>query len=98
MMNKSQLILHTTDATRIAKRLANHWQHKFAVEFLDNQTIIPFSADDTLVLLTSDETLTAILTTQSSTDDNHLKLQQVALEHINRMAKTEFTELWQKVE
>ena len=95
---KSQLVLHTTDATRIAKRLANHWQHKFAVEFLGNRTTIPFSVDSTLVLVTSDETLTAILTTQSDTDDNHLKLQQVVLDHINRMARTEFTELWQKVE
>lgn len=38
------------------------------------------------------------MSVQSSTDDNHLKLQQITLEHINRMAKTEFTELWQQVE
>lgn len=97
-MNKSQLILTTSDAKRIAQRLANHWRHKFAVEFQENQMVIPFSADDVLVLMTSDETLTAILTTKSDVaDDNHLKLQQVALDHINRMAQQVFVATWQTV-
>lgn len=95
-MQQSQLSLNTQDGQRIAKRLYNHWQHKFAVshDTQSNKHIfgIHFTDDDTVTLTSDDKTLVVILTTKQP--DNHNKLQHVVLDHINRMANSNFDDTW----
>ncbi len=38
---KSTADIVTTDAARIAKRLVNHWKHKFEIE--QNRVVLPLS-------------------------------------------------------
>lgn len=88
----SRLTLATSDAQRIIKRLAKHWQHKFEIVEDDNNTIIPFSSDNKATLSHDDNHLFVLLETiDTETRD---KLQQVIVSHINRMAQQEFEAEW----
>ena len=88
----SQLTLETTEAQRVIKRLGNHWKHKFEVVEQDGKTLIPFSDTDNVLLSFNETHLFAKLTTLDS--DATTKLQQVVLNHINRMANQEFDGTW----
>lgn len=94
-MLKSQLNLQTQEAERIIKRLAKHWSHKMQIETKDNQTIIPFSQNDMAILSFDNENLFVSLTTQDI--ETQQKLQDVVLNHINRMAGVEFDTAWQNL-
>lgn len=88
---KSNTIIQTNDAKRIAKRLLNHWKHKFEVAETDDKLSI-FMPDATVILLPKAENLLVDLETQQE-DDTHL--QHVIIEHLNRMAQQEFAAEWQ---
>ena len=88
---KSNTTIQTDDAKRIAKRLLNHWKHKFEVAETDEKFSI-FMPDATVILRPQiDGLIVELETTQE--DDAHL--QNVIVEHLNRMAQQEFTVKWQ---
>lgn len=98
-MSVSTLQLNTEDATRIIKRLANHWRHKMTVIEQPQGTVFGFSPTATATLASDETTLKATLViTDEDADSAHqqqLKLQQVILSHINRMAGVGFDAQWQ---
>lgn len=65
------------------------------IETKDNQTIIPFSQNDMAILSFDNENLFVSLTTQGI--ETQQKLQDVVLNHINRMAGVEFDTAWQNL-
>ncbi len=88
---KTNTIIQTNDAKRIAKRLLNHWKHKFEVAETDDKLSI-FMPDATVILHPQTENLLVNLETKQD-DDTHL--QHVIIEHLSRMAQQEFTAKWQ---
>lgn len=88
---KSIANIHTTEAKRIAKRLLNHWKHKFEVNESENMTTI-LMPDATLKLISH----TDILNVEIHTDREDVTvLEQVVLDHLNRMAQQVFEVKWQ---
>ncbi|PNP96823.1 DUF2218 domain-containing protein [Moraxella sp. RCAD0137] len=98
-MSVSTLQLSTEDAARIIKRLANHWRHKMTVSEQPQGTVFEFSPTATATLASDENTLKATLVIADedadSAHEQQLKLQQVILSHINRMAGVDFDAQWQ---
>lgn len=98
-MSVSTLQLSTEDAARIIKRLANHWRHKMTVSKQPQGTVFEFSPTATATLASDENTLKATLVIADedadSAHEQQLKLQQVILSHINRMAGVDFDAQWQ---
>ena len=93
MMNSSTHI-HTTQASRIAKRLLNHWKHKFDV--VDNATQYQIMMPSATILLTpqTHELVVEIQAKDAETDLSYLE--QVVLDHLSRMGQTELSAVWQQ--
>lgn len=89
-MNSSTNI-KTTEGKRISKRLLNHWKHKFEVAETETETKI-FMPTAT-VTLTPHEQHLAVLIENQQEDVAHLE--QVVINHLNRMAQQEFVAEWQ---
>jgi uncharacterized protein len=89
MKSNTQII--TSEAARIAKRLLNHWKHKFEVSETEEDFSI-FMPDAT-VKLTPQSTLLWV-SIDSSLEDLS-RLEKVVLDHLSRMAQQEFTATWQ---
>lgn len=90
-MNSSTNIT-TTEGKRISKRLLNHWKHKFEVAETETETKI-FMPTAT-VTLTPHEQHLAVLIENQQEDVAHLE--QVVINHLNRMAQQEFVAEWQR--
>ena len=88
---KSQTKITTSEAIRIAKRLLNHWKHKFEVAETETDYTI-FMPDATVKLIPQPEIL-QVLIDSPLTDLS--RLEGVVLDHLNRMAQQEFTATWQ---
>ncbi|QOW47074.1 MULTISPECIES: DUF2218 domain-containing protein [Acinetobacter] len=88
---KSNTVILTHDAKRIAKRLLNHWKHKFEVAETGEKFSI-FMPDATVILHAQPERLVVDLETKQQ-DDAHL--QHVIIDHLNRMAQQQFSVQWQ---
>lgn len=87
---KSSANITTLDAKRIAKRLLNHWKHKFEVAETEDQFSI-FMPKATVILSAQH----AHLSVQMSTEEgDNTVLENVVLDHINRMAQQEFHAEW----
>lgn len=93
MINSSAHI-QTTQASRIAKRLLNHWKHKFDV--VDNATQYQIMMPTATILLMpqTDELVVKIQVKDAATDLSYLE--QVVLDHLSRMAQTELSAVWQR--
>ena len=89
MKSNTQII--TSEAARIAKRLLNHWKHKFEVSETEEDFSI-FMPDAT-VKLTPQSTL--LLVSIDSSLEDLSRLEKVVLDHLSRMAQQEFTATWQ---
>lgn len=87
---KSSTFILTDDSKRIAKRLLNHWAHKFEVEETEQKMSI-FMPDATVVLTPFIHKLNIEIDTNRS---DYTSLEQVVLDHINRMAQQEFQVEW----
>ncbi|MEB3768090.1 DUF2218 domain-containing protein [Acinetobacter sp. MD2] len=90
---KSQTSLITSDSKRIAKRLVNHWKHKFEVAESETEFRI-FMPTATVILTPLAESLTAEI---DSNLDDHSHLENVVLDHLNRMAQQEFEVVWSHI-
>lgn len=92
---KSQSTIATQEAHRIAKRLLNHWKHKFEVDqSIDSQSeqhFYIFMPDATVQLIASTQSLEIQLSTER---EDYATLQQVILDHLNRMAQQQFKLEW----
>ena len=93
MMNCSTHI-QTTQASRIAKRLLNHWKHKFNV--VENATQYQIMMPSATILLTpqTHELMVEIQAKDAETDLSYLE--QVVLDHLSRMGQTELSAVWQQ--
>lgn len=81
----------TLEAQRIAKRLFNHWKHKFeAQEQADSLHII--MPDAALALIPQAEQLDVKLETQR---EDYAVLEKVIIDHLDRMAQQQFEVEWQ---
>lgn len=89
MKSNTQII--TSEAARIAKRLLNHWKHKFEVSETEDSFSI-FMPDATVKLMPQSAVL--LVSIDSSLDDLS-RLEKVVLDHLSRMAQQEFTATWQ---
>ena len=88
---KSNTTINTSEAARIAKRLLNHWKHKFEVSEAAEKLSI-FMPDATVNLTPQSD---ALLVSIESTLTDLSHLERVVLDHLNRMAKQEFSVTWQ---
>ena len=88
---KSNTKITTSEAARIAKRLLNHWKHKFEVAETDSNFSI-FMPDATVKLMPQSE---ALLVSIDSSLEDVSTLEKVVLDHLSRMAQQEFTATWQ---
>ena len=93
MMNCSTNI-QTTQASRIAKRLLNHWKHKFDV--VENASQYQIMMPSATILLTpqTHELMVEIQAKDAETDLSYLE--QVVLDHLSRMGQTELSAVWQQ--
>lgn len=87
---KSQASIQTHEAKRIAKRLFNHWKHKFEVHEHDHIFQIDMP-DATVILSTSDTRLDISIDTSR---DDYPILEKVLLDHLSRMAQQDFQVTW----
>lgn len=85
--------IHTDDAKRIAKRLLNHWKHKFEVSEQEQLYTI-FMPDTTVKLIAKSAALDIEL---DSTLDDLKGIQDVVIAHLNRMAQQEFHAQWHTI-
>lgn len=89
MQTKTQL--STQEGAKIAKRLLNHWKHKFEVKH-DDQVIQILMPDYTITLAAQPDHLDVSI--ESPLEDlSHI--QNVFINHLNRMAHCEFSADWQ---
>ena len=81
----------TDEAKRISKRLLNHWKHKFEVAETEAYSKI-FMPTATVTLTSREQSLDVMIENQQ---ENVEYLEQVVIDHLNRMAQQEFTVEWQ---
>ncbi|MFM6957646.1 MAG: DUF2218 domain-containing protein [Acinetobacter sp.] len=81
----------TNEAKRISKRLLNHWKHKFEVAETETYSKI-FMPTATVTLTSREQSLDVMIENQQ---DNVEHLEQVVIDHLNRMAQQEFIVEWQ---
>ena len=81
----------TDEAKRISKRLLNHWKHKFEVAETEAYSKI-FMPTATITLTSREQSLDVMIENQQ---DNVEHLEQVVIDHLNRIAQQVFIVEWQ---
>ncbi|MGG2097624.1 DUF2218 domain-containing protein [Acinetobacter haemolyticus] len=82
--------LTTNEGKRISKRLINHWKHKF--EVFETEAYSKIFMPTATVTLTPQEQHLDVLIENQQDDVTHLE--QVVIDHLNRMAQQEFIVEW----
>lgn len=82
----------TIEGKRISKRLVNHWKHKFEVSETETHSKI-FMPTATVTLTPQQQHLDVLIENQQEDVE---RLEQVVIDHLNRMAQQEFTAEWQR--
>ncbi|ENU30844.1 DUF2218 domain-containing protein [Acinetobacter sp. NIPH 1852] len=82
----------TIEGKRISKRLVNHWKHKFEVAETETHSKI-FMPTATVTLTPQQQHLDVLIENQQEDVE---RLEQVVIDHLNRMAQQEFTAEWQR--
>lgn len=80
----------TIEGKRISKRLVNHWKHKFEVSETETHSKI-FMPTATVTLTPQQQHLDVLIENQQEDVE---RLEQVVIDHLNRMAQQEFTAEW----
>ena len=91
---KSIAHIQTQQASRIAKRLANHWKHKFNIDETEQNFLIYFPSAEVNLIPEADHLTVTIQSNADSTDLN--KLKNVVLDHLIRMGQEHLTADWQR--
>ena len=89
---KSSSQIATLESARIAKRLYNHWKHKFEVKESEQQFEI-IMPEAQVSLIPHTEYLAVEITASVDKMDH---LEKVVLDHLSRMAQQEFEAEWQR--
>ncbi|ENW02503.1 DUF2218 domain-containing protein [Acinetobacter beijerinckii] len=87
----STIQIETIEAKRISKRLVNHWKHKFEVSESELHSKI-FMPTATVTLTPHEQHLDVLIENQQ---EDVVRLEQVVIDHLNRMAQQEFIVEWQ---
>lgn len=91
---KSIAHIQTQQASRIAKRLANHWKHKFNIDETEQTFLIHFPNAEVILAPEQDHLTVRIQSNDESTDLN--KLENVVLDHLIRMGQEHLNADWQR--
>jgi hypothetical protein len=91
---KSIAHIQTQQASRIAKRLANHWKHKFNIDQTEQNFLIHFPNAKVILAPEQAHLTVTIQSTDEFTDLN--KLENVVLDHLIRMGQEHLTADWQR--
>ena len=91
---KSIAHIQTQQASRIAKRLANHWKHKFNIDETEQNFLIHFPNAEVILAPEQDHLTVTIQSTDEFTDLN--KLENVVLDHLIRMGQEHLNADWQR--
>ncbi len=94
MAVKTQAQIATRQASRMAKRLLNHWKHKFEVAE-HAQLLQIFMPSATVDLRPQADHLAVEITAQQADADLPM-LEQVVLEHLIRMGQEPLQAAWQR--
>ncbi|MDM1278952.1 DUF2218 domain-containing protein [Acinetobacter indicus] len=86
----------TTQAARLAKRLGNHWKHKFEVQETAQELRILMPSATIVLQPQPDALYTEIIAQDEHTDLN--RLEQVVLDHLQRMGQEQLSADWQQVD
>ena len=86
--------IQTQQASRIAKRLANHWKHKFNIDETEQNFLIHFPNAEVILAPEQDHLTVTIQSTDEFTDLN--KLENVVLDHLIRMGQEHLNADWQR--
>ena len=86
----------TTQAARLAKRLGNHWKHKFEVQETAQELRILMPSATIVLQPQSDALYTKIIALDEHTDLN--RLEQVVLDHLQRMGQEQLSADWQQAD
>lgn len=86
----------TTQAARLAKRLGNHWKHKFEVQETAQELRILMPSATIVLQPQSDTLYTEIIALDEHTDLN--RLEQVVLDHLQRMGQEQLSADWQQAD
>ena len=86
----------TTQAARLAKRLGNHWKHKFEVQETAQELRILMPSATIVLQPQSDAIYTEIIDLDEHTDLN--RLEQVVLDHLQRMGQEQLSADWQQAD
>jgi hypothetical protein len=89
MNSTAQITTH--EGKRISKRLLNHWKHKFEVSETEQYSKI-FMPTATVTLTPQEQHLDVLIENQQ---EDVTRLEQVVIDHLNRMAQQEFIVEWQ---
>lgn len=91
---KSKTYILTDESLRIAKRLTNHWKHKFEIS-IEDQIFKIFMPKATIQLEVSPTQLDVIIDNKVELTNQELQqLENVVLDHINRMVQADFKVDW----
>ena len=86
----------TTQAARLAKRLGNHWKHKFEVQETAQELSILMPSATIVLQPQPDALYTEIIAQDENTDLN--RLEQVVLDHLQRMGQEQLSADWQQAD
>ena len=86
----------TTQAARLAKRLGNHWKHKFEVQETAQELRILMPSVTIVLQPQPDALYTEIIAQDENTDLN--RLEQVVLDHLQRMGQEQLSADWQQAD
>lgn len=93
-MKKSTAHIQTQQASRVAKRLANHWKHKFNIDENESEKLIHFPSAEVNLAPEAEHLTVTIQSNDDATDLN--KLENVVLDHLIRMGQEPLEANWQR--
>ena len=95
MHQSSEAKIASAQPSRIAKRLLNHWKHKFETAEDEQQFSIYMPAATVLLRPASDELHVRIQLQDETADLGHLE--NVVLDHLIRIGQEELQANWQRI-
>ena len=91
---KSNTTIQTDDAKRVAKRLLNHWKHKFDVS--ESETLLQIFMPTAEIQLGPDTAHLNVAIIAATPDADLPRLEQVVLDHLIRMGQEPLQAAWQR--
>ncbi|WP_180028724.1 DUF2218 domain-containing protein [Acinetobacter sp. YH16032] len=93
---KTTTTIESSEALRIAKRLSNHWKHKFDVANTDDQYQIFMPKVTVELSIQPDQLHVSIVNKEEISLEELIRLENVVLDHINRMVQADYQVIWSR--